>query len=617
MNAQTVHRAHVILIAALGLTLIFQQAGAAASRAAPDWIRDLVVYEIAPRAFTSPAGPQSGSFEALRARLPYLEELGITGIWLAGNAVSDPDHFFNVWSSYATIEPDRIDPALGTPQQFREMIAEAHRRGIKVFLDVTTHGLIASSPLVKRHPEWFRGGTWGMIDYDWDGGHLDLDEWWVRTWTDYIVRDGVDGFRIDVNLYRPDLWARIRQNAADAGHPIVIFDETNSALPGVTDFEEHDRKVAGQASDLVQKDVPAFFDRVFGRAGRYTVNVSYVDGTSAEGRSDGKDDALRVRLDGLTVDRVSRRLGDYAGIDPFVENETRILGSVPRSDGIPDVRLSVENLGEKSIQNIVVEDDLGQKWALKGSVPVVLVAPVGVGVRPLVLEKGGGRGLLYIATLAHGYRSFALSCHDYREYKARGSRSLFGYSMLFVPALPMFMSGEEFDASLRPMPNMSVKVFATSDSLRGQWLYGSMLDWNELNVPSKRAMFEDVKKMLAIRRQERAILDFGEAAVEPALQAVRYTSDITVPVPYLRWKGNAAIIVMGNRDTERDAHLTLNIPLERLGGSAISKYRVSDLWGGGRPRIYSSTRLAELAWTVRKDRSAGGGLGLLKIEVME
>jgi len=195
----------------------------AASFSPPDWAQDLVIYEIAPKAFTSPRGPQSGTFESLRDRLPYLQDLGITGIWLTGHSLSDPKHFLNIWTQYACIEPDKLDPSLGTPEQLKALIDDAHTRGIKIFLDVITHGVMKYSPLAKSHPQWFLGEGWGgMLEYDWFGGHTDLDDWWVRVWTGYVTRYGVDGFRLDLGTMRPDLWARIRKNVADAGHPIVM-----------------------------------------------------------------------------------------------------------------------------------------------------------------------------------------------------------------------------------------------------------------------------------------------------------------------------------------------------------------------------------------------------------
>src|ERR1700761_7782358 len=135
--------------------------------ASPEWMKNLIIYEIATKGFTSPKGPESGTFAGLQSKLPYLQELGITGIWLTGYSLSDPHHFYNVWTQYAVIEPDVFDPTLGTAENFASMVDEARRNGIKVFLDVTTHGVMPDSSLIHRHPSWFRGGSWGMIDYDW------------------------------------------------------------------------------------------------------------------------------------------------------------------------------------------------------------------------------------------------------------------------------------------------------------------------------------------------------------------------------------------------------------------------------------------------------------------
>src|ERR1035437_7463864 len=211
--------------------------------ASPEWMKDLVIYEVATKGFTSPNGPESGTFNSLREKLAYLQELGITGIWLTGYSLCDAHHFFNIWTQYAVIEPDKFDPTLGTAEEFKALIREAHRRGIKVFLDVITHGLMEDSPVIKQHPEWFRGGSWGMTDFDWTGGHTDLDDWWVKIYTEYVTVHGVDGYRLDVSIYRPDLWERIRKNAAAAGHPIVIWEEANSVIPGVTDFSQRENVI--------------------------------------------------------------------------------------------------------------------------------------------------------------------------------------------------------------------------------------------------------------------------------------------------------------------------------------------------------------------------------------
>jgi len=582
--------------------------------ASPGWTKDLIIYEIATKGFTSPQGPETGTFDSLKARLPYLQELGITGIWLAGYALCDPRHFYNIWTQYAVIEPDKIDPSLGTEEQFKALIAEAHRRGIKVFLDVITHGLMKNSPVIKEHPNWFQGGSWGMTDFDWGGGHTDLDDWWVKIWTDYVTKYGVDGFRLDVAIYRPDLWERIRQNAAAAGHPIAIFEENDSVIPGVTDFTQRENGFSSEGGppgpgpkEVFAQDVPGFFDRKFGKAGHYQVEIQYADdGSRVKGSTEGQGD-LRVHLDGLTSDKITRRM---------------LVGFVAMPDGIPDVQLTVENVQARPIQNIVVSDDMGGRWERELHSPFTRHLAVG-GIEPLLFGSLIGKPSLqiYVATLAHGWPSVQLSCHDNgwgaldkNPYVAQGSRALFGYSCLFTPMIPIFFSGEEFDAVFRPLPGLSPHLYGGKDPGKGHWLYGSMLDWNQLRQPEHRAMFEDVKTMIAVRKREADVLALTLEQERPNLMAVPCEHDIAAPVPYIRWKDRRAVLVAANRNTSQDAQLKLRIPLEAIGLAGHPSYRVTNLWPGGETKTFNEKDLASFTCTVTRDRTRGGGLRVFRIE---
>ena len=108
---------------------------------------------------------------------------------------------------------------MGDAAAFKRLIDTAHEYGIKVFLDVITHGVMSGSPLIAAKPQWFKGGSWGMIDYDWYGDHPDLDDWWVDVWSHYVEEFGIDGYRLDVATYRPDLWNRIRRRCAEGAIP--------------------------------------------------------------------------------------------------------------------------------------------------------------------------------------------------------------------------------------------------------------------------------------------------------------------------------------------------------------------------------------------------------------
>ncbi len=196
------------------------------SRPAPSWAKDLVIYELNPRAFTSPQGSGdgsgSGTFASLQEKLPYLRDLGVNAIWMAGHHEATK-HFYGVWSVYAARRPDRIDPLLGTEDDLKDLVHAAHRAGIRVFLDVIAHGVLNDSPLVEMHPEWFIGSSWQMADYDYT--HPGFRAWWVDLWVRYATEFDVDGFRIDVEMVDIGIWDDIVAACAARGKEIVVFPE--------------------------------------------------------------------------------------------------------------------------------------------------------------------------------------------------------------------------------------------------------------------------------------------------------------------------------------------------------------------------------------------------------
>ena len=570
---------------------------------APDWTKDLIIYEIATKGFTSPQGPESGNFVSLKAKLPYLQDLGITCIWLSGYSLCDPRHFYNIWTQYAVINPEEFDPSLGTGEEFEALIDDAHNRGIKVCLDVITHGLMKGCPIAEEHPAWFRGGSWGMTDFDWTGGHSDLDDWWVKIYTNFVTRYHVDGYRLDVNIYRPDLWERIRQNAAAAGHPIVIWEEMNAVIPGVTDFTQRENVICntdnGEYNPVLVRDMPGFYNRKFGRAGYYHLEVQYEDHSKAEGDTDGKGE-LKVRLAGLGADKVGRRTG--------------LDGAKP--DGLPDVKLMISGVERKPIANILVRNEMSEEWELRSGRSRFLYIEAAEDIDPLIV---GPEVEIHIGTLAWG-SSIQLSCHDNgwtgfpldkNPYVAQGSRSLFGYSFLFSPMIPIFFSGEEFNATFHALPQLSPDLYGGKKAGKGRWLYGTQLDWSELEQPAHVEMFQDVKRMIAIRRQHADVLAMSPGGRNPNLRAVEHEADIDVPVPYVRWKDGKVILIAGNRNVDRDAEITVHFPADIL--PQRETFKVHDLWSNTPDKIGGRAQLQQFRFTVKRDKVRGGGLAVYAI----
>jgi hypothetical protein len=217
--------------------------------------------------------------------------------------------------------------------------------------------------------------------------------------------------------------------------------------------------------------------------------------------------------------------------------------------------------------------------------------------------------------------STTLSCHDNgwdgfppdkNPYMAEGSRCVFGFSFLFLPNIPIFMSGEEFNADFVPLPNLSPNLFGSKNPGKGKWLYGSMIQWDQLKQVPKAEMLADVRRMIAIRKAESDIFHGSSLYRLPKISAIEYKSKDDIPVPYMLWNDNKAIVVVGN-NTANDVELILNIPLDRAGMGKVRNFTVTDLWNGTKMKL-KSEELKAFEVKIKKDRTAHGGIGVFKIE---
>ncbi len=97
----------------------------------PLWYKDAVIYEVHIKSYCDSSGDGIGDFRGLLRKLPYLEELGITAIWLLPFYPSPlRDDGYDI-ADYLSINPD-----YGTLADFREFLREAHARGIRVITEL-------------------------------------------------------------------------------------------------------------------------------------------------------------------------------------------------------------------------------------------------------------------------------------------------------------------------------------------------------------------------------------------------------------------------------------------------------------------------------------------------
>src|SRR5947208_15981141 len=98
------------------------------ARPTREWVRDGVIYEIFPRAFS-----QQGNFIGIAARLDDLKSLGVTILWLMPiHPIGQEKKKGTIGSPYAVRDYYGINPDYGTKEDLKKLIVDSHRRGLKV-----------------------------------------------------------------------------------------------------------------------------------------------------------------------------------------------------------------------------------------------------------------------------------------------------------------------------------------------------------------------------------------------------------------------------------------------------------------------------------------------------
>ncbi|NJK33982.1 MAG: maltose alpha-D-glucosyltransferase [Oscillatoriales cyanobacterium SM2_2_1] len=123
----------------------------------PLWYKDAVIYEVPIRAYVDSNGDGIGDFRGLTDRLDYLQDLGITAIWVLPFFPSPlRDDGYDVADYYC------VNPIYGSLEDFQEFVAEAHRREIYVIIELVINHTS------DRHP-WFqraRRAPQGSVERD-------------------------------------------------------------------------------------------------------------------------------------------------------------------------------------------------------------------------------------------------------------------------------------------------------------------------------------------------------------------------------------------------------------------------------------------------------------------
>lgn len=196
------------------------------------WWKESVVYQIYPKSFKDSNGDGIGDIKGIIEKLDYLKELGVNVLWISPMLESPQDD-----NGYDISDYRRIYEDYGTMEDYEEMLSEAHKRDIKVLMDLVVnhtsdeHNWFIESRKSKDNPyrdyyiwkdpvngkepnNW--GGVFGGSAWEYDEKtqmyylHLFSKKQPDLNWENEKVRrevydmmtfwceKGIDGFRMDV-----------------------------------------------------------------------------------------------------------------------------------------------------------------------------------------------------------------------------------------------------------------------------------------------------------------------------------------------------------------------------------------------------------------------------------
>src|SRR5437868_302114 len=203
----------------------------------PLWYKDAIIYELHVRTFYDSDGDGVGDFRGLTQRLDYLQDLGVTALWLLPFCPSPlKDDGYDI-SDYTGIHA-----TYGTMRDFKAFLREAHRRGLRVIIELVLNHTSDQHPWFRRARQAKPGSHWRKFyvwsetpdkyrkariifkDFDpsnWDWDPVAQAHYWHRFYAhqpdlnfdhaevqramlrvvDFWLELGVDGLRLDAVPY--------------------------------------------------------------------------------------------------------------------------------------------------------------------------------------------------------------------------------------------------------------------------------------------------------------------------------------------------------------------------------------------------------------------------------
>jgi len=260
---------------------------------------------------SKPSLRHGGNIAGIREHLDYFNELGVTALWftpILENDSPDTENGYSTYHGYATTDYYRVDPRFGTNEEYCQLIADCHKRGLKVVMDMIFNHCGFEHPWVGDMPskDWLNLSGWlkqsgGTSDSrgtdflqtsykltpvkDPYASEVDLREttegWFVSTMPDlnqrnphlmrYLIQNsiwwietaGIDGIRMDTYPYAfAEPMAQWMKELDEEYPHFNTVGETWVTEPAYTAAWQKDSKLSEQNSYLKTVMDFSFFDKL-------------------------------------------------------------------------------------------------------------------------------------------------------------------------------------------------------------------------------------------------------------------------------------------------------------------------------------------------------------------
>ncbi len=118
---------------------------------------------------TAPSLRHGGDMEGIRQHLDYFKQLGVTALWftpvLENDSPNNGKH--STYHGYATTDYYKVDPRFGTNAEYKQLVAEAHQKGLKIVMDIIFNHCGFEHPWIADMPsrDWFNCPEWLLPEY--------------------------------------------------------------------------------------------------------------------------------------------------------------------------------------------------------------------------------------------------------------------------------------------------------------------------------------------------------------------------------------------------------------------------------------------------------------------